>query len=185
MSLAQQKPAEQCIKMPSGDASPDGVSQMSLSKNAEKGSVFKSAWARFGFMSSSKPDAQDKEEPQKQKAGPASVPYSTLFRFTSRRDKLHYGFGLVAAAIHGGVIPVWALVFGTLVGKYLSITDLSLVYSGMYYPMRYTPCSNRKSLCHHMGGNIFFRTQRVKILYLLRNGVTCTKPIGQILGEQY
>lgn len=131
IAAALTKPAEQCIKMPSGAAFANGASQVSINKNAEKGSVFKSVWARVNFMSASKLDAQDIEDKQKPKACPASVPYSTLFRYTSRRDRLEYGFGLVAAAVHGGVIPVWALVFGTLVGKYLSITDLNLVYSGM------------------------------------------------------
>lgn len=53
--------------------------------------------------------------------GPPPIAFKELFRFTSTIEKGYMLFGVVAAALHGGTMPVWTIIFGDVLKTFGSV----------------------------------------------------------------
>jgi ATP-binding cassette, subfamily B (MDR/TAP), member 1 len=51
---------------------------------------------------------------------PPTVPFIKLFRFTTTVEKLMMAFGCVCAFLHGAMLPLWTIVFGSVINALAS-----------------------------------------------------------------
>jgi ATP-binding cassette, subfamily B (MDR/TAP), member 1 len=49
---------------------------------------------------------------------PPSVPFFKLFRFTTPVEKLMMAFGCLCAVAHGAMLPLWTIVFGSVINSF-------------------------------------------------------------------
>jgi ATP-binding cassette, subfamily B (MDR/TAP), member 1 len=64
-----------------------------------------------------KPDQQQKAA---EKPKPPSVPFRKLFRFTTPVEKAMMAFSVLCAFLHGGMLPLWTIVFGSVIDSFAS-----------------------------------------------------------------
>lgn len=71
-----------------------------------------------GFFARFKKDKTGEDGKEAKEEAP-KVPFRQLFRYTKKIEKLYIFIALIAAAIHGALLPCWTLFFGQIIKDFL------------------------------------------------------------------
>ena len=63
-----------------------------------------------------------KEENTDSTPSPPKVPFKSLFRFCTSLEKFYIALGLIAAIVHGSLLPIWTIFFGRILESFSTIT---------------------------------------------------------------